>query len=114
MSIPNKNNFVPDEIKTRFKRGRKPGKPLSEYEERTNPNDRPGLKRFSVSMPVAMGIAVEQISAHIDSDFSKMFRKSMDLYVDFLFNTGAIDKTLHTRYWTARRPFNNNDMTGDS
>jgi hypothetical protein len=41
-------------------------------------------------------------------------RKAMDLYVESAFDKGEIDNILHTRYKTARRPFNDADMTGDN
>jgi len=98
--------------KKRFSRGRRPGVHLDQYEKKpVNPNDRPGLQRFSVSLPTSLARVVRGLKGEMDLEYSKIFRKGLDLIVDMGYNKGEISKQTHDRYWTERRAFKDEDLT---
>lgn len=100
--------------KKRFRRGRKPGVPIDGYppkDKAFNPNDRPGLQRFSVSVPAELARVVRGLKGEMDLEYSKIFRKGLDLIVDMAEKKGEISKKTSVRYWEIRRKFRDEDMT---
>ena len=63
--------------KKSFVRGRRPGVPIEEYAKRPNPNDRPSLQRFSVSVPIELARVVRLLKSELDLEYSKIFRKGL-------------------------------------
>lgn len=109
MEIPDHNNEVPV---GRFKRGRTPGKKLAAYGKKKNPNDRPSLQRFSVSLPVALARVVRKLKGEMDLEYSKIFRKGLDLVVAEAYKKREITQKTYDNYKSARLPFHDDDMTG--
>lgn len=105
------NHSDPENSKKRFSRGRRPGVPLNKYpKDKANPNDRPGLQRFSVSLPAALARVVRGLKGEVDLEYSKIFRKGMDLFVRMSYEKGEISKKTYDRYWAERRVFRDEDM----
>lgn len=46
-----------------------------------NPNSRPNIERFSMSVPRGMGKLIRQLCEESDLAFSQVFRRAMDEYV---------------------------------
>ena len=46
-----------------------------------NPNARPNIERFSMSVPRGMGKLIRQLCEESDLAFSQVFRRAMDEYV---------------------------------
>ena len=113
MSIPD-NNFekAPSEIK-RFKRGRKPGKKVDDYENPKDKNARPSLDRFSVSLPIALGRVVRRLKPEMDLEYSKIFRKGLDLVIKEAFDERAITQKTYDNYKAARDSFHDDDFRGN-
>jgi hypothetical protein len=100
------------EPKKRFSRGRRPGVKLNEYGPRTNTHARPGLRRFSVSVPVELSRAIEGIKSELDLDYSKLFRKGLDHVVRIGRANGEISQKACDRYWNVRHAFKDDDLSG--
>lgn len=100
-----------NENKKRFRRGRRPGVKLSEY-QKPNPNDRPHLARFSITMPVALARVVYALKPQLDLEYSKIFRKGIDEVVRMSFEKGMISRKLYDQYWAERRLFKDEDWSG--
>ena len=101
--------------KKRFSRGRRPGVPITAYEKKSkklNPNDRPGLQRFSVSLPVALARFVRGLKPQLDMEYSKIFRSGLDQVVEQAYREGKIDRKFYDDYWVARRAFRDEDWGG--
>ena len=97
--------------KKRFKRGRRPGS-LGPKKPVKNPNDRPGLERFSVSLPTALGRMVRALKPQLDLEYSKIFRSGLDQVVELSFQEGKISKKFYEDYRAIRRSFRDEDWGG--
>ena len=102
--------------KKRFSRGRRPGVPITAYPEKKskqlNPNDRPGLQRFSVSLPDALARFVRGLKPQLDMEYSKIFRSGLDQVVEQAYREGKINRQFYDDYWVARRAFRDEDWGG--
>jgi hypothetical protein len=102
--------------KKRFSRGRRPGVPITEYPDKKsgklNPNDRPGLQRFSVSLPVALARFVRALKPRLDLEYSKIFRSGLDKVIEEAYRDGKIDSQFYDDYWATRRAFRDEDWSG--
>jgi hypothetical protein len=99
--------------KKAWRRGRKPGQPVSRKPGRKkNPNDRPGLSRFSVSLPTALGRMVRALKPQLDLEYSKIFRSGLDEVVQRSFEEGKISKKFYEEYREIRRSFRDEDWSG--
>ena len=101
--------------KKRFSRGRRPGVPMTEYPKKpkgVNPNDRPGLHRFSVSLPVGLARYVKGLKPQLDMEYSKIFRAGLDAVVEQAYREGKIDRKFYDDYWGERRSFRDEDWGG--
>ena len=101
--------------KKRFSRGRRPGVPITEYAKKSkklNPNDRPGLQRFSVSLPVALARFVRGLKPQLDLEYSKIFRNGLDKVIEEAYREGKINRQFYDDYWVARRSFRDEDWGG--
>jgi hypothetical protein len=95
--------------KKRFSRGRRPGvKPSGQ--KKVNSNERPNLRRFSLSMPRELARTVAKLKPMLDQEYSKLFRHGFDLVVNEGFKNGKIDKKTYDEYWTVRRLFKDEDF----
>lgn len=100
--------------KKRFKRGRRPGVPIDGYPPKdspSNPNDRPHLDRFSVSLPIDLARVVRGLKGEMDLEYSKIFRKGLDLIIDMARKNGEISQKTSDRYWKVRKKFKDEDLT---
>jgi hypothetical protein len=96
-----------------FSRGRKPGSKLNKSKVKTkNPNDRPGLQRFSVSMPVELARFVRLLKPMFDREYSKLFRHGFDLVVEEGFKERKIEQKTYDEYLKARHLFKDEDFSG--
>src|ERR1700687_2790196 len=100
-----------NENRKRFKRGRRPGVKLSEY-EKPNPNDRPHLGRFSVTMPITLARMVRSLKPQLDLEYSKIFPKGVVEVGRMSFEKGLISRKLYDQYWAERRLFKDEDWSG--
>ena len=103
--------MTPEVEKQRFKRGKKPGQKAARKRSK-NPNDRPGLQRFSVSLPVALGRMVRALKPQLDLEYSKIFRSGLDQVVELSFQEGKISKKFYEDYRAIRRSFRDEDWGG--
>jgi hypothetical protein len=97
--------------KKRFRRGRRPGAAPSKKPKK-NPNDRPGLERFSVSLPIALGRMVRALKPQLDLEYSKIFRSGLDEVVERSFEAGKISRKFYEEYKAIRRSFRDEDWSG--
>jgi hypothetical protein len=96
--------------KKRFRRGKKPGQ--KETPKKKNPNDRPGLQRFSVSLPIELGRMVRALKPQLDLEYSKIFRSGLDEVVERSYAQGKIGRKFYEDYKTIRRSFRDEDFSG--
>lgn len=98
--------------KRRFSRGRKPGSKLSKLKKTANPNDRPGLQRFSVSMPVELARYVRLLKPMFDREYSKLFRHGFDLVMEEGYKERKIERKIYEDYLKARHLFKDEEFGG--
>jgi hypothetical protein len=94
--------------KKSFVRGRKPG--VKNSKKKVNPNDRPNLRRFSLSMPIELARTMAKLKTMLDQEYSKIFRHGLDLVVKEGLKNGKIDRKTYDEYWTKRRLFRDEDF----
>lgn len=83
---------------------------LKEYSKKANPNDRPAIDRFSVSLPIELARVVRGLKLEMDLEWSKIFRKGLELIVESAHNKGDISKETYDRFWEVRKGFRDDDM----
>lgn len=84
---------------------------LKEYPKKANPNDRPAIDRFSVSLPIEMGRVVRGFKKEMDLEWSKIFRKGLELIVESAHNRGDLSDKSYARFWEVRKAFKDDDLT---
>jgi hypothetical protein len=92
-----------------FSRGRKPGVKLS-GKKKAKTNDRPNLRRYSVSMPIELARTVAKLKAMLHEEYSKLFRHGIDLVVKEGLNNGKIDRKTYDEYFARTRLFIDEDF----
>ena len=100
-----------DPKKQRFSRGRRPGVKLKDYEPK-NPNDRPSLSRFSITMPRGLARVVRSLKTQLDLEYSKIFRRGIDEFMIENFKEGRISKETYARYRDERGKISDEDWAG--
>jgi hypothetical protein len=103
--------MTPPAEKKSFRRGRRPGV-HGTSKPKKNPNDRPGLERFSVSLPTALGRMVRALKPQLDLEYSKIFRSGLDEVVERSFESGKISRKFYDDYREIRRAFKDEDWSG--
>src|ERR1700751_5040309 len=94
----------------RIRRGRRPGVPLKDY-GKSHPNERPNLRRFSVSVPAEMDRCIRRIRAECDIEFAKIFRSGLDEFVNM--NSDKISPETRREYWRIRKQVYDTDWGKD-
>jgi hypothetical protein len=96
--------------KRRFSRGRRPGVKLKDYKK--NPNDRPNLGRFSITMPTGLADVVRSLKPILDLEYSKIFRRGIEEFIIENFEKGLISKETFGNYWDERAKNSDQDWSG--
>jgi hypothetical protein len=100
-----------EQKKKRIIRGRRPGVPLKDYDKNQPYNERPNLRRFSVSVPAEMDRVIRSIRAQCDIEFAKIFRSGLDEFVNM--NSDKITAETRREYWRIRRQVDDTDWGKD-
>jgi len=105
------NMDIKPKNKVRIRRGRPAGVALKDIPERSNPNERPNIARFSVATPADMQRVIRRIRGNLDMTFSQMMRNGIDEVVRM--NKHKISQATWKMYWDLRKQVYDEDWSGE-